>query len=112
MQYFEKPEVYVLKGEEAIETLNNYIHELKEGTAQELTEEQTKAMIKLAEGLIQTIQNDTPTREKTKKATFLPKITETVKKLISGEPAHTFSLSPVNPQIDIHHPQSMKRQIR
>jgi hypothetical protein len=58
MQYYERPEIYVLKGEEAIEALNNYVEELKEKTPEELTKKQAKVMIKLAKGLIQTIENE------------------------------------------------------
>jgi len=63
MQYFEKPKIVVLKGEEAVEVLNNYIKELGENKPEELTEGQTKAMIKLAEGLIQTIEHESSNQE-------------------------------------------------
>ncbi len=76
MQYQEKPEIIVVQGEAAIDTLKNYILGLKEGSADELTEEQTKAMIKIAKGLIQSIENGVPTREGPRKALLLPKMTE------------------------------------
>lgn len=76
MQYHEMPETIVVQGEVAIDTLNNYIYGLKEGSAEELTEEQTKAMIKIAKGLIRSIENDTPTQKGTRKALLLPKMSE------------------------------------
>ncbi|UCH32160.1 MAG: hypothetical protein JSV05_01865 [Candidatus Bathyarchaeota archaeon] len=58
IQYYKKPAIVVLKGEEAITALNQYIEELRGGQAEELTEEQTGVMIKLAKGLISTIENE------------------------------------------------------
>lgn len=110
MEYLEKPEVVVLKGKEAIETLNNYICELKQGSAEELTEEQAKAMIKIANGLIQSIRNGSCGQDGAGKA-FLPKLRETAKKLISGEPAHEFLHSQVGSPVGVYHQPTNSRQI-
>jgi len=59
MEYFEKPEFSVLSGEDAIKALNEYIEELQKGENKELTKKQTRAMIKLARGLIATIEMET-----------------------------------------------------
>ncbi|UCE95842.1 MAG: hypothetical protein JSV51_09100 [Candidatus Bathyarchaeota archaeon] len=61
MQYYERPQINVLKGEEAVEVLNDYINELRENKPDELTKNQTTTMIKLAEGLIQAIESDQST---------------------------------------------------
>ncbi len=102
MEHFERPSIVVLKGEEAIETLNNYIHELKEGSAEELTEEQTRVMIKVAEGLIQTIHDSTTTHESSRKPLILPRIARIARRLVSGEPAEEFIRSPNNLRTNIH----------
>ncbi len=64
MHYCDRPQIVVLKGEEAVEGLTNYIRELRENKPEELTEGQTEVMIKLAEGLIQAIKNEPSTTEK------------------------------------------------
>ncbi len=110
MEYLEKPEIVVLKGKDAIETLHNYICELEEGSAEELTEEQTKAMIKIANGLIQSIQNGSSDQDGAGCA-LLPKIRETAKKLISGKPAHEFLHSQASSYVGVYHQPTNNRQI-
>jgi hypothetical protein len=73
MQYFERPRTVVLKGGEAVAALKEYILELQRGEAEELTQEQTDAMIKLAKALISTIKSEKQTQPKTE-VPFLPKI--------------------------------------
>ncbi len=103
MQHFEKPKIVVLEGEEAIKILNDYIHELKEGSAEELAEEQTRVMIKAAEGLMQTSQDDTLTQESSRKAPIPPKIVRIARRLVSRELAEEFLHSPVDLRTSTHH---------
>jgi hypothetical protein len=58
MQYIEIPEFPTLRGGEAKRALYEYIRELKEQKSKELTEKQTKALIKLAQGLIFAIESE------------------------------------------------------
>ena len=57
MKYIERPEIHVLRGERAIVALKDYIDELNENNPEDLTKTQTKAMIKLAQSLISTINS-------------------------------------------------------
>ncbi len=82
MQHFKRPEIMVLKGEEAITVLNEYIFELEEQRQEELTQEQAKAMIKLAKGLISIIQAETQTQHKAKE-TLLPRIKSAIANFFS-----------------------------
>jgi len=109
VQFLVKPQTVILKGAEAVETLNNYVNELKEGSTQQLTEEQAKAMIKVAEGLIQTIQNGAPAPEDTKKGTLLLRLADTMRKLISREPAHESIPPPRSSPTSTHHPSTKER---
>ena len=59
MQYIEIPEFPVLRGEKAIKALYDFIDELEEQRGKELTEKQTTALIKLAKGLISSIEAET-----------------------------------------------------
>lgn len=62
MQYLEIPETPVLHGEEAIKALNEYIVELKmEGSP--MDEKQRTVMIKLAEGLINSVKAEIKARK-------------------------------------------------
>ena len=82
MQEFKRPQTYVLKGEEAVEALNEYINEITSNTPEELTEHQANFMVKLAQSLIQTIENETPPL-KSKKSRFTPNIKHTIENLSS-----------------------------
>ncbi len=46
----------VLNGEKAIQALQEYIEEVKERRDSDLTEKQTKAMLRLADGLVSAIE--------------------------------------------------------
>jgi chromatin remodeling complex protein RSC6 len=59
MQYIEIPEFPTHRGKDAIKALYEYIRELKEQRSEELTKKQTKALIKLAQGLISAIETET-----------------------------------------------------
>ncbi len=79
MQYCERPQTYVLKGEEALEVLNKYVEELKENKPEELTEEQAKIMIKLAKGLIHTIEKEpSPHQSRLETPQLLNKLRRTI----------------------------------
>ncbi len=60
MQYLNIPKFQTLRGEAAIEALNEYIAELEEQTPGELTDKQAKALTKFARGLISSIESETP----------------------------------------------------
>ena len=60
MSYMYIPEFQTLRGEEAIEALNEYIAELEEQKPVELTDKQVDALIKFARGLIASIKLETP----------------------------------------------------
>jgi hypothetical protein len=75
LQYYDRPEVLVLKGEEAVEVLQKYVKELEEAKPKELTKKQAKAMIKLANGLMSAIKEEVATREASKKSCIVSKLT-------------------------------------
>jgi len=56
MQPVEIPEFPRLRGEEAIEALQDFIRELEEQRGKELTDKQTTALTKLSLGLISSIE--------------------------------------------------------
>jgi hypothetical protein len=56
MQPIEIPEFEILRGEKAIDALYVFINELEEQRDKELTDKQTNALIKLANGLISSIE--------------------------------------------------------
>jgi hypothetical protein len=56
MRYLEIPKFPVLRGEKAVRALYDFISELEEQRAEELTEKQTVALINLAKGLISSIE--------------------------------------------------------
>lgn len=60
MQPIEIPDFQVLRGEEAVKALRDYIEELEKQKGDELTDKQTAALIKLAKGLISSIETETP----------------------------------------------------
>jgi hypothetical protein len=73
----EIPEFPVLRGQEAIDALNEIVKELKEHKDKELTVKQAKALTKFANGLILSIQaemsSEAPTKKRPKHAAFLKK---------------------------------------
>lgn len=58
MQPIENPEFPKLRGEKAIKALHDFINELVEQRGKELTDKQTTALIKLANGLISSIKRE------------------------------------------------------
>lgn len=78
LQDFERPEIRVLKGEEAKRVLAEYIEELETSKPEELTEEQTKTMIKLAKGLVSAIENEKTTPPIFERSKLVPKLRRTV----------------------------------
>jgi chromatin remodeling complex protein RSC6 len=81
MQYIEVPELPTLRGEEAIKALYEYIRELEEQKSEELTKKQTKALIKLAQGLISAIEKETRSAAAKKKIKS-PRLVTQLKKTI------------------------------
>jgi len=59
MQPIEVPKFPTLHGKKAIKALNAFINELETQECKELTENQTTALIKLAKGLISSIEAET-----------------------------------------------------
>ena len=58
MGYLEIPEFPVLRGEKTIKTLHDFINEFEEQMGRELTEKQVAALIKLANGLISSVEKE------------------------------------------------------
>ena len=58
MQSIEVPKLRRLHGEKAVEALYSFVDELKEQRGEEFTDEQTKALIKFASGLISSIEGE------------------------------------------------------
>ena len=58
MQDIEMPKLQVLEGKEAITALKEYIRELNEKGDEDLSPSQIKVLIKLADGLISTIESE------------------------------------------------------
>ena len=56
MQLIDIPEFPRLRGEKAIEALYDFVDELEKQRSEELTDKQTKALIKFAKGLISSIE--------------------------------------------------------
>jgi len=78
MQYFEMPELSVLRGEDAVAALQEYIDELKKNRDEDLTESQTKALIRLAKGLISTIEAEPHVCEPKRKPQILTRLRRTI----------------------------------
>jgi len=74
MKLIEIPQFPALRGQDAIEALNEIIREFEEQKGKELTEKQAKALIKFANGLISSIEAEmssgTSDRNKPKRALF------------------------------------------
>ena len=81
MQYIEIPEFPTLRGGEAKRALYEYIRELKEQKSKELTKKQTKALIKLAQGLISAIEAESCSAAAEKKIES-PRLVTQLKKTI------------------------------
>ena len=80
MRYIEIPDFPILRGEKAIKALYDFINELEEQRGKELTDKQTDALIKLAHGLISSIEEETRWRPSMPFGKLIPK---PVKRLFS-----------------------------
>lgn len=116
MQPYYKPKTIVLKGEDAIQALNNYVKEVEEGQAEELTKKQARAMVKVAKGLISAINADARTQKPVRNASLLLKLKETVIKHVSqtfSESAQSILTEKVLSYRKLHyHPPSMPSQFK
>ena len=64
MQPTKIPELPVFRGEKAIMFIRGFIKELEEQRSEELTEKQAATLIKIAKGLISSIEAEVCTKEK------------------------------------------------
>ena len=64
MQYIEIPKFPVYQGEKAIIFLRDFIKELEENRSEELTVKQATTLIKIAKGLISSIEAEVCTEKK------------------------------------------------
>jgi len=83
MQPIEIPEFEILRGEKAIEVLYVFINELEGQRGKELTDKQTNALIKLAEGLISSIETETQLDTSSEETDLLRHLKKTTVKYIS-----------------------------
>jgi hypothetical protein len=84
LQYYDRPEVLVLKGEEAVEVLQKYVKELEEERPKELTKKQARVMIKLANGLMAAIREEEDATPKPRKKSCVASTLTAVKGRIAG----------------------------
>ena len=87
MQLIDIPEFPRLRGEKAIEALYDFVDELEKQRSEELTDKQTKALIKFAKGLISSIEAETQlgTSEKDiKEIAFVNQLKKTIMRHIPG----------------------------
>jgi len=84
MQPIEIPEFEILRGEKAIEALNVFINELEGQRDKELTDKQTNALIKMAKGLISSIEAETRLEDSSEETDLLRHLKETTIKYIAG----------------------------
>ena len=64
MRYIKIPEFPVFRGEKAIRFLRNFTNGLEEHRSEELPVKQAAALIKIAKGLISSIETEMCTKEK------------------------------------------------
>jgi len=83
MQPIEIPEFEILQGEKAIEALYVFINELEGQRGKELTDKQANALIKLAKGLISSIETETQLDTSSEETDLLRHLKETTVKCIS-----------------------------
>ena len=104
MEYCHRPEIVTFKGEEAKEILESYIMELEERSPEELTEAQSKIMIRVAESLISAIEAEPRTQCMPKQKALLPTIAEGFKGLFKLKPdTHRESFTKPNITDNPHH---------
>ncbi|MCW4052835.1 MAG: hypothetical protein NWE78_06480 [Candidatus Bathyarchaeota archaeon] len=82
MREFEVPKFQVLRGKEAINALSEYISELEQYAGEDLTKTQIAALIKLAEGLISSIENETTIDANVREPGLLAQVRGTVSRLL------------------------------
>jgi len=68
----EIPEIPELRGEKATSALHNAIAELEEQRGNQLTDKQTRALIKIAKGMISSIQEERERIKPKKRISWLP----------------------------------------
>ena len=83
MQLIEIPKFEILRGEEAIEALYGFIDELEEQRGQTLTDKQTDALVKLARGLISSIETEMLSNPPNEEKRFMNQLKQTITKRIS-----------------------------
>jgi len=83
MQFIEIPEFEILRGEKAIEALYVFINELEGQRGKELTDKQTDALIKMAKGLISSIETETRLEPSGEETDLLRNLKKTTVKCIS-----------------------------
>lgn len=83
MQLIEIPEFVILRGEEAIEALSGFIDELEQQRGQTLTDKQTDALIKLARGLISSIETEMSSNPPKEEKRFANQLKQTITKRVS-----------------------------
>lgn len=91
MAYIEIPEIKRVRGKEALEALNSYIQELEKHGDKTLTEKQTKALIKFAKGLMNSIeaQQVATLRKKSKKSGLIKQLKKAlIDRLPDGDYSH------------------------
>jgi hypothetical protein len=84
MQPIKVPEFKILRGEKAIEALNAFIDELESQRGEELTDKQANALIKLAKGLISSIEAETRLNTPNKETDLVRHVKKTIMKCVSG----------------------------
>ena len=87
----------IKQGPEAIQFLEKFISGMEESEAEDMTEQQAKVMIEVAQVLISTINKEKTLLEKLKHTDLIPKLKATVEKLIQ--------------QISTDHETEMDKQI-
>jgi len=73
-EYLTIPKVQILRGEEAIKALNDYMKILEEQKPEELTDNQVKALTQSARALISSIQSETPSKSVKPRPSFFSDI--------------------------------------
>jgi len=82
MQPIEIPKFPTLHGENAIKALHDFINELEEQKSGELTEKQTRALIKFAEGLISSLEVEIRSEKAVEEMRYESRFKKTIVKYI------------------------------
>lgn len=82
MQASQLPKSHILQGNEAINALNEYVSELQQYTGEDLTKTQATALIKLAKGLISTIEDETLSADRMKEPNLVGQVRWTLSRLL------------------------------